>query len=126
MGWNKPTKKKRPDAHANQLVGPPKLVRKKRGETWKDRHQRRLDAAVEHRELLETFGAVHGIEVKLLDEGRYWRFILHRGDGGKWGNEARWWPEEGDLKLGKGIKCKHIHTHDVVQVREILAKAWRL
>ncbi len=107
------TRRRKPDA--TKCTGK-NSVGFRQGESWPERHARRLKAALEHRQSVENWCGRNGLELTITNRGQHW--VFRKGQ-----RIAEWWPSSAklviDQKYGRGI-----HTHDWAQLLLQLDKAF--
>jgi len=92
---------------------PGKISKKIDGESAGERHERRLDLAVDEIESVGAWGRSNGIRITFTNGGHHWKFI--KGD-----KVAEWWPSSAKLVFDKRYKNGH-HVHDIVVLCELIA-----
>ena len=80
-------------------------------ESWKERHQRRKNHALQNRNNVETWCVKHKWKLFINNEGHHWLFFTEER------KQVEWWPSSGKLVIGKQYKSG-IHVHDYKQLLE--------
>lgn len=85
----------------------------RKGEDPKQRHQRRLDLAVEYKMVISAWCKRNKIGHRRTHSDHHW--IFTKGD-----KSADWWPSSAKLIFNKEYK-KGMHVHDIKVLARLLA-----
>ena len=96
----------------------PRLMQPRPGETWQQRHARRLATARLCEPTMRSWLSLHGIALAVERDGNYWR--MERG-----GHIAEWWPAYAALAIDRDYGHR-VRAQDHLQVQEHLRAAWKL
>lgn len=94
-------------------VGRSSLVPYIKSESWQQRHRRRMQAALEHKEEVEHWCQKQKWRLDVKNNGHHWTFYTHQN------KIIEWWPSSGKLAIGKSWK-EGIHCHDYKQLLKVL------
>ena len=102
--------KKKPDRHRAPVA--PVVVTYIPGESYQDRHKRRIECSQPFCDTAARWSENHGIDLLISRRSRYWRFT--RGD-----QIAEWWPGMAKCLLNRD-DLNGIHIHEFPQLLVIL------
>lgn len=92
----------------------------KYGETWQQRHARRLTVALECRSNLQAWCDERSVSLRLWDTGTHWKLAR------PWFRAVRtveWWPSSGRVVVN-GDGRNPLKVHDVVGLKRIAAEVF--
>ena len=96
--------------------GRSKLIRYRPGESWQQRHDRRLKLSAEGRDAFQQWCEQRGIQFRCTNGDHHWQ--MRRG-----AKLTEWWPSSAkcvvDQQWDKGV-----HVHDCEQLQRFLACLW--
>lgn len=95
------------------VIGRSSLVPYVESESWKERHRRRMKAALAEKNEVQRWCANHRWRLHINNNGHHWVFITHQN------KFIEWWPSSGKLVIGKQWN-KGIHCHDYKQLLKTL------
>lgn len=108
--------KKRKRFKDRRSVGSSAIAPYKAGETYRERHARRLATGIEYREEVEVWCVSRCVSFKVTNSGHHWKFTRARD-----GRIAEWWPSSAKLVVAKNYR-NGFHVHDYKQAIKLLSK----
>jgi len=96
-------------------VGKSKTVPFRKNENWRERHDRRKEAALTQRETVEGWCRRNKFTIQITNNGHHWQM---RNPNNK---SIQWWPSSGKLVIGS-FWNKGVHVHDIYQLIDILVR----
>ena len=103
-----------------QSEGPSQAVPFIPGEDAKDRHARRLEAALRSAHLLSYWCRARGIDLTIKNDGHHW-IMVHNLTALCGHFQVEWWPSSAKVAVNKRWKSG-IHCHDTAQISKILER----
>jgi len=99
---------------------PSRYVRPREGESWKARHDRRIQTALDLLPQVIKWTIKVGVDLTIANDNQHWIWKTlddkHRAD---------WWPSSAKLVIDRKFEDS-IHAHDPGQVARELRDAWQL
>lgn len=96
-------------------IVPPKVMRQIPGESYQERHKRRLETNVKGKNEVESFCGCNGLKLAITNNGHHWSIYYLAAVIGVDPQWAEWWPSSAKLVFRKQWK-KGVHCHDYTQL----------
>lgn len=98
----------------NKCKNEAEIIQFKGGESWRDRHSRRLNKNKEHIDKYRNWCERNGVEFRLLNNGEHWQSKKNN-------TTYDWWPRSAKLIVNQKWK-KGTHVHDYTQLIKFIGE----